>query len=91
MQTIRQMTSGTEHSSITRRFLNLSHVPAAALLCLVTILAVNAYLPKSWFAGSPARLRKKCGVPEKLVFKTEPELGLEMITKVRARDRSNIF
>jgi SRSO17 transposase len=49
------------------------------------------YLPKSWFAGSPARLRKKCGVPEKLVFKTEPELGLEMLTKVRERDRSNIF
>lgn len=44
------------------------------------------YMPKSWFDGAPAKFRKKCGVPEKLVFKTEPELGLEMITKVKERD-----
>lgn len=30
--------------------------------------------------------RKKCGVPKNLVFQTEPELGLEMITKIEERE-----
>jgi hypothetical protein len=59
MQTICQMTSGTEHSSITRRFLNLSHVPAAALLCLVAILAVNAQQPATSDAGKQDRGKQR--------------------------------
>jgi len=30
-------------------------------------------------------MRKKCRVPENLVFKTEPELGLEMLTEINKR------
>src|SRR5262249_24543721 len=32
-----------------------------------------------------AAKRKKCGVPEDLVFQTEPELGLGMLTKLNER------
>lgn len=43
------------------------------------------YMPKLWFEEAHAHLRKKCGVPPKLKFKTEPKLGLEMITNLCER------
>jgi SRSO17 transposase len=50
-----------------------------------TFLDRRLYLPASWFDKAHAAKRKKCGVPKDLVFKTEPELGLEMLTKLKQR------
>lgn len=50
-----------------------------------SFLDCRLYMPQSWFDEAHAHLRKKCGVPEKLVFKTEPELGLEMLTRINER------
>jgi len=44
-----------------------------------TFLDRRLYIPKTWFDDAHAAKRRKCGLPEKLVFKTEPILGLEMI------------
>jgi len=37
------------------------------------------YVPEEWFKDESQKRRKVCGMPETLVFHTEPELGLEMI------------
>ena len=50
-----------------------------------TFLDRRLYLPKSWFDEAHVGKRKKCGVPEKQVFKTEPNLGLEMVKDLNQR------
>jgi SRSO17 transposase len=50
-----------------------------------TFLDRRLYMPESWFDKAHAAKRKKCGVPKGLIFKTEPELGLEMLTKINER------
>jgi SRSO17 transposase len=50
-----------------------------------TFLDRRLYMPESWFDKAHAAKREKCGVPKDLVFKTEPELGLEMLTKIDER------
>lgn len=50
-----------------------------------TFLDCRLYMPKSWFDKEHAAKRKKCGVPKGLVFKTEPELGLEMLSEIDQR------
>jgi SRSO17 transposase len=50
-----------------------------------TFLDRRLYMPESWFDKEHAAKRKKCGVPKDLVFKTEPELGLEMLTGIKER------
>ena len=39
------------------------------------------YMPEQWFNGDYAELRKKCGVPDNLTFKTKNEMMKEMIAK----------
>jgi SRSO17 transposase len=43
------------------------------------------YLPRAWFTEAYRERRAACGVPESLVFRTEPELGLEMLQGVHQR------
>jgi SRSO17 transposase len=50
-----------------------------------TFLDRRLYMPESWFDKAHAAKRKKCGVPKDLVFKTEPELGREMLTEINQR------
>lgn len=52
-----------------------------------TLIDERLYLPEDW-ADDPVR-RRKCGVPEDVIFKTKAELGLEMI--LDARDRGVPF
>jgi SRSO17 transposase len=47
-----------------------------------TFLDRRLYIPKTWFDEAHAAKRRKCGLPEKLAFKTEPTLGLEMVKAV---------
>ena len=50
-----------------------------------TFLDARLYMPKEWFASDHAELRAKCGVPSKLVFRTEPELAFEMVKGIDKR------
>lgn len=50
-----------------------------------TFLDRRLYMPESWFDKEHAAKRKKCGVPKDLVFKAEPELGLEMLRQIVER------
>ena len=43
------------------------------------------YMPEEWFSDTSRKRWKACGIPETLVFQTEPELGLEMIGALVAR------
>lgn len=43
------------------------------------------YMPESWFGTAQRQRRQRCGVPESLVFQTEPALGLEMIQALQQR------
>lgn len=47
-----------------------------------TFLDRRLYMPEVWFSPAYAAKRKKCGVPKDLIFKTEPELGLEMLSEL---------
>jgi SRSO17 transposase len=47
-----------------------------------TFVDRRLYVPKEWFDEAHLAKRQKCGVPEKLKFKTEPQLGLEMLTEL---------
>jgi SRSO17 transposase len=43
------------------------------------------YLPKDWFTANYQERWRVCGIPDTLTFKTEPELGLEMISDLVPR------
>jgi len=42
------------------------------------------YIPKDWI--NDAERKKKCGIPDDLIFKTKAELGLEMILHAKERN-----
>lgn len=47
------------------------------------LLDRRLYLPKEWINDNERR--KKCGVPENIVFQTKAQLGLELIRKAQER------
>jgi SRSO17 transposase len=48
-----------------------------------TLLARRLYLPQEWVEDEAyADRRRKCGVPQDVVFKTKPQLGWDMIREV---------
>lgn len=49
--------------------------------CYRTLIDEALYLPKEWIEDH--KRRKKCGVPEDIVFKTKGELGLDMLLHAR--------
>lgn len=51
-----------------------------------TFLDRRLYMPEVWFSPACAARRKKCGVPRDLIFKTEPELGLEMLSELARQE-----
>ena len=50
-----------------------------------TFVDRRLYLPEHWFGEDFAQKRQRCGVPEEVRFRTEPELALEMLRGVAAR------
>jgi len=48
-----------------------------------TLIDERLYLPEDW-ASDPIR-RRKCGVPENIIFKSKAQLGLEMIFDAQKR------
>lgn len=50
-----------------------------------TFVDRRLYVPEHWFDADYAEKRRRCGVPDDLQFKTEPELALEMLRGVVER------
>jgi len=44
-----------------------------------TLLDRRLYVPEEWFDAAHRPLRQACGIPEEVSFKTQPQLGLEML------------
>ena len=42
------------------------------------------FLPEKWFTEKYAERREKCDLPEQVVFKTKPELAVDMLQSLRA-------
>jgi len=42
------------------------------------------FMPEKWFTDAYAERRQKCNLPEDVVFKTKPELAVEMLQSLRA-------
>ena len=47
-----------------------------------TLLDRRLYLPESWFDQEHRERWEKCGIPDDMTFKTEPELALDMLKSV---------
>jgi SRSO17 transposase len=44
------------------------------------------FMPEQWFEEERAEQRQACGVPEDLIFKTKPEIGLKLLENALKRD-----
>jgi SRSO17 transposase len=50
-----------------------------------SLLEGRLFMPEMWFAAAHAEQRTACGVPEDLIFKTKPEIGLELLKNAEKR------
>ncbi len=50
-----------------------------------TFLDERLYLPEHWFGDDQRQRWQRCGIPDEVVFRTEPELALEMISGLARR------
>ena len=53
-----------------------------------SLIEGQLFMPEKWLEEEHAEQRQACGVPEDLVFKTKPEIGLELL--VNALKRGNL-
>jgi SRSO17 transposase len=51
-----------------------------------SLIEGQLFMPEKWFEEGHAEQRQACGVPEGLVFKTKPEIGLELLENALKRD-----
>ena len=51
-----------------------------------SLIEGQLFMPEKWFEKEHAEQRQVCGVPEDLVFKTKPEIGLELLENALQRD-----
>jgi SRSO17 transposase len=50
-----------------------------------SLIEGQLFMPEKWFRAEHAARRQACGVPKDLVFKTKPEIGLEMLQNAQKR------
>jgi SRSO17 transposase len=50
-----------------------------------SLVEAQLFMPDEWFEEEHAERRGACGVPEDLVYKTKPEIGLELLQKAEKR------
>lgn len=50
-----------------------------------SLIEGQLFMPEKWFAEEQAERRQACGVPGDLVFKTKPEIGLELLQNAQKR------
>ncbi len=48
------------------------------------LLDRRLFLPQSWFAKEQKERREKCRIPKEKIFKTKPQLAMEMIQQIRS-------
>jgi SRSO17 transposase len=51
-----------------------------------SLIEGQLFMPEKWLEEEQAEQRQVCGVPEDLVFKTKPEIGLELLKNAIKRD-----
>ncbi len=56
-----------------------------------SLIEGRLFMPEKWFEEEQAEQREECGVPEDLVFKTKPEIGLELLENVVKRGKLPFF
>ncbi len=56
-----------------------------------SLLEGQLFMPEKWLEEEQAVQRQACGVSEDLVFKTKPEIGLELLEKALKRDNLPFF
>ena len=50
-----------------------------------TFVDERLYVPEEWFSQDARQRWRACGIPDTLAFRSEPELGLQMITALHQR------
>jgi len=56
-----------------------------------SLIEGRLFMPEKWFEEEQAKQRQACGVPEELVFKTKPEIGLELLKSAIQRGKLPFF
>jgi SRSO17 transposase len=56
-----------------------------------SLIEGQLFMPEKWFEEEHAEQREGCGVPKDLVFKTKPEIGLELLKNVIKRGKLTFF
>jgi len=52
-----------------------------------SLIEAQLFMPEKWFEEEQAKQRQACGVPEDLLFKTKPEIGLELLENAIKRGK----
>ncbi|MEK9140558.1 MAG: IS701 family transposase [Nitrospirota bacterium] len=52
-----------------------------------SLIEGQLFMPEKWFEEEHVEQREECGVPEDLLFKTKPEIGLKLLENVIKRDK----
>ena len=52
-----------------------------------SLIEGQLFMPEKWFEKEHAEQRQVCGLPEDLVFKTKPEIGLELLKNALKRGK----
>ena len=52
-----------------------------------SLIEGQLFMPDQWFNQEHTEQRQGCGVPQDLVFKTKPEIGLELLKSAVKRDK----
>jgi SRSO17 transposase len=56
-----------------------------------SLIEGQLFMPEKWFEEEHAEQRQACGVPQDLVFKTKPEIGLELLKNAIQRGKLPFF
>jgi len=56
-----------------------------------SLIEGQLFMPEKWFEEEHAEQRQACGVAEDLVFKTKPEIGLELLENALQRNNLSFF
>lgn len=56
-----------------------------------SLIEGRLFMPEKWFEEEHAEQREECGVPEDLVFKTKPQIGLDLLKNAVKRDKLPFF
>jgi SRSO17 transposase len=56
-----------------------------------SLIEGQLFMPEKWFEEEHAEQRQACGVAEDLVFKTKPEIGLELLENALKRNNLSFF